>query len=160
MLFSIIENSLLSRIIQTTALVSGNSNCGEEASVEYEEDGLLENEGPKAVDVVSNWEGVKEGISLLIQLTVSRDIDESTLYSICQLIIEIGSNSLHQGILQQVHFALIELLSYYYSHFHESQSFLRIIAAILSIPVSIHLPIIRRSAGLPFMVNNYYCSHD
>lgn len=160
MQFSNFLYSVLFRIIQTTALVSGNSNCGEEASVEYDEDNLLENEGPKAVDVVSNWEGVKEGISLLVQLTVSRDIDESTLYSICQLIIEIGSNSLHQGILQQIHFALIELLSYYYSHFHESQSFLKIIAVILSIPVSIHLPIIRRSAGLPFMVNNYGYVHD
>ena len=78
--------------------------------------------------------------------------DEQFLFTVAQFLVEIGSNSLHQGVLQQVHFSLIEILTHFYSQYKESELFLHMIAIILSIPVNIHLPIIRRSAGLPFMV--------
>lgn len=147
-------NSCIScSVVKTTALVSGNSNCGDESTPSHldEEEVLTENEGPRAIDVVSNWEAVKEGLSLLTKLSLTLT-DETLLFSITQFIIEIGSNSLHQGILQQVHFSLNDILSHFHTVSCESPAFLQIIATILAIPVSIHLPIIRRSAGLPFMV--------
>ena len=145
---------LLTRVIKQTALVSGNSNCGDESTPENadEDEVLTENEGPRAIDVVSNWEAVKEGLCLLTQLALAIQ-DEALLSAYTQFIIEIGSNSLHQGILQQVHFSLIEILTHLYTLSQEkTDTFIHLTATILAIPVSIHLPIIRRSAGLPFMV--------
>ena len=158
--------SVITRIIKTTALVSGNSNCvltsgddednDEDNDEESDESLTVENDGPKAIDVVSNWEAVKEGIILLVQFVKQASIqDEEILFALCSYLVEMGSNSLHQGILQQIHFSLIDLLDYYYSIHSTSRSFIQVIARIMSIPVTIHLPIIRRSAGLPFMVNNH-----
>lgn len=143
---------LLISVVKQTALVSGNSNCGDESTPENanEDEVLTENEGPRAIDVVSNWEAVKEGLCLLTQLALSIR-DEALLSAYTRFMIEIGSNSLHQGILQQVHFSLNEILTHIYS-IAPSSTFTQLTALILSIPVSIHLPIIRRSAGLPFMV--------
>lgn len=147
--------SLFIRVIKTTALVSGNANSGDETSPDLNDyEVLTENEGPKGIAVVSNWEAIKEAITLYrTVLLTDSNIDESRLFTACRFFIEIGCNSLHQGILQQVHLTLLDLLSYYYSLYQESYRFIELLAIILAIPPTIHLPIIRRSAGLPFMVN-------
>ena len=150
----------MDRVIKTTALVSGNSNCSNSYIPEMEEDHedeenemISETDGPRAIHVVANWEAIREGLLLLTTLVKNREIeDEQFLFTVAQFLVEIGSNSLHQGVLQQVHFSLIEILTHFYSQYKESELFLHMIAIILSIPVNIHLPIIRRSAGLPFMV--------
>ena len=126
---------------------------------------------------MSNWEAVKEGLKLLVLLlsrdapsvdspsaTATETTEMSTLQtqqkrhncsleSAIRFVVALGLNTLHRGIIQHIHDALLTLLDCYYARATPA-AFTQLVAELVAACFESSLPIIRRSGALPFILHS------
>ena len=78
---------------------------------------------------------------------------EDALASAIRFVTALGLNTLHRGIIQHIHDALLALLDCYYLHATPA-AFTRLVAELVAACFESTLPIIRRSGALPFILHS------
>ena len=78
---------------------------------------------------------------------------EDALASAIRFVTALGLNTLHRGIIQHIHDALLALLDCYYLH-ATPVAFTRLVAELVAACFESTLPIIRRSGALPFILHS------
>lgn len=78
---------------------------------------------------------------------------EDALASAIRFVTALGLNTLHRGIIQHIHDALLALLNCYYLHATPA-AFTRLVAELVAACFESTLPIIRRSGALPFILHS------
>ena len=79
--------------------------------------------------------------------------DECSLVSAIRFVTALGLNTLHRGIIQHIHDALLTLLDCFFTRASPS-AFTNLIAELVAACFESSLPIIRRSGALPFILHS------
>lgn len=87
------------------------------------------------------------------QRTQTGENAEDALASAIRFVTALGLNTLHRGIIQHIHDALLALLNCYYLHATPA-AFTRLVAELVAACFESTLPIIRRSGALPFILHS------